>query len=156
MYPRGPGGVPCIGSSRFLGRRNSRRYACLANATGSAYTPSRRRRSGSTCSATRDPGVTTWRGGRSVNQSANLSLVDRLDGLAEPRDGPRVLRREVIRILDEREMLKSSQDFRRELAIEEAASGLATGGSTSPLTRGRIPGLCGQQIQIDPMRAPQH
>src|SRR2546427_2830983 len=76
---------------------------------------------------------------RFENPSPNLPLVDRLDGLAEPRDGLRVPRREVIRILDEREGLTSSQNFRRELAIEEATSapGLATGGSTSPLTRGR-------------------
>src|SRR5207249_5097748 len=52
-------------------------------------------------------------------------------------------------------MLKSSQDFRRELAIEEAAPGLATEGWTYPLTRGRILSFCGKQIQIDPMRAPQ-
>src|SRR5712692_5012285 len=54
MYPRGPGGVPCIGSSRFLGKRNSRRYARTANANGSASTPSQRPQSGNTSSATRD------------------------------------------------------------------------------------------------------
>src|SRR2546427_10734123 len=120
--------------------------------------PSRRRRSGSTSCATRDPGVTTWRGGRSLNRrilrfedlSANLPLVARVDGLGEPRQGLRVLRREVIRILDEREMLQSSQDFRRELAIQEAASapGLATGGWTFPLTGGRASrAFAGSRVQ---------
>src|SRR5439155_1348481 len=50
--------------------------------------------------------------------SANLPFVDRVDRLAEPRQGLRVLRREVIGILDEREMLESSQDIRRQLPID--------------------------------------
>src|SRR2546427_595650 len=55
---------------------------------------------------------------RCEDQSPNLPLVNRVNRLAEPRDGLWVLRREVIRILDEREMLDSSQDFRRQLPID--------------------------------------
>src|SRR3989449_6831133 len=90
--------------------------------------PWRRRQSGSMYYATRDPGFTTRRCVRSLNRrmsrfadlSANLPLVDRVDGLAEPCHGFVVLRGQVVRVFDEREMLESSQDLGGQLPIDVA------------------------------------
>src|SRR5206468_3965448 len=114
-------------SSPCLARKSSRRCRSFANATGSASTPSRRRRSGSTSCATRDPGRCPEQPVDSLTrgQLADLRFIDRPDGFVKPSEGPLVLRGQVVRVFDEREMLESSQDLGGQLPVDVAHSEVA-------------------------------